>query len=119
MRIQCGDFSIRTYNSLKNNRIETYEELSRLTEHDLLSFRNFGKKCVQEIMNKRNVKTEKYKIEVRTISGDFVIVETEKPFEDLAMYILSDIIFDLDENIILKGSQIESIKRVVVGAISE
>jgi hypothetical protein len=113
MKIQHGDFSTRTFNILRNYKITTYEELSKLTENEMLSYRNFGKGCANEILEKRNIKTKKYTIKVRTISGDSFSMETEKPFKELAMYISNDIVFDLDENFMLKGSQIESIQKVM------
>jgi DNA-directed RNA polymerase subunit alpha len=51
-RIDDLDFSVRTYNCLKRESIETLEDLVRRTEHDLMNIRNFGKKSLTEVKEK-------------------------------------------------------------------
>lgn len=51
-RIDDLDFSVRTYNCLKREGVETLEDLVRRTEHDLMNIRNFGKKSLNEVKDK-------------------------------------------------------------------
>jgi DNA-directed RNA polymerase subunit alpha len=51
-RIDDLDFSVRTYNCLKRENIETLEDLVRRTDHDLMNIRNFGKKSLTEVKEK-------------------------------------------------------------------
>jgi DNA-directed RNA polymerase subunit alpha len=50
--IENLDFSVRTYNCLKKERIDTLSVLIEQTEEDLLSIRNFGKRSLQEVIDK-------------------------------------------------------------------
>ena len=43
------DLSVRAYNCLKTAKINTLAELVRYDTHELLKFRNFGKKSLVEI----------------------------------------------------------------------
>lgn len=47
--IENCDFSTRTYIALKRNGIETVEDLLSTDDKTLMSFRNLGKKCLEEI----------------------------------------------------------------------
>lgn len=47
--IENCDFSIRTYMALKRNGIETIADLLSTDDKTLMSFRNLGKKCLEEI----------------------------------------------------------------------
>jgi len=51
-KIEELDFSVRTYNCLKKENINTVGELIRWTEPDLLGIRNFGKKSLMEVTEK-------------------------------------------------------------------
>ncbi len=51
-RIEDLDFSVRTYNCLKKEGINTIAELVQRTESDLMSIRNFGKKSLLEVKQK-------------------------------------------------------------------
>jgi len=51
-RIEELDFSVRTYNCLKKANVLTIGELVQLTEADLLSIRNFGRKSLTEVRDK-------------------------------------------------------------------
>lgn len=44
--------SVRTYGTLKRNRIDTVQQLCKLTEKDLVGIRNMGVKSVAEIKTK-------------------------------------------------------------------
>jgi DNA-directed RNA polymerase subunit alpha len=50
--IENLDFSVRTYNCLKKEKIDTLGVLIEQTEEDLLSIRNFGKRSLQEVIGK-------------------------------------------------------------------
>ena len=50
--IENLDFSVRTYNCLKKEKIDTLGVLMEQTEEDLLSIRNFGKRSLQEVIDK-------------------------------------------------------------------
>jgi DNA-directed RNA polymerase subunit alpha len=50
--IENLDFSVRTYNCLKKEKIDTLGVLVEQTEEDLLSIRNFGKRSLQEVIDK-------------------------------------------------------------------
>lgn len=50
--IENLDFSVRTYNCLKKEKIDTLGILIEQTEEDLLAIRNFGKRSLQEVMDK-------------------------------------------------------------------
>lgn len=43
------DLSVRAFNCIKAAKIETLYELAGMTEYELLRFRNFGKKSIEEI----------------------------------------------------------------------
>ncbi|MFQ6130826.1 MAG: DNA-directed RNA polymerase subunit alpha [Armatimonadota bacterium] len=51
-RIEDLDFSVRTYNCLKKEQINTLGELVEYAEDDLLSIRNFGKRSLAEVVEK-------------------------------------------------------------------
>ena len=51
-RIEELDFSVRTYNCLKKANVLTMGELVQLSESDLMSIRNFGRKSLTEIRDK-------------------------------------------------------------------
>lgn len=46
------DLSVRSYNCLKRQGIDTLQELVACTEKDLLSVKNFGAKSIQEVKDK-------------------------------------------------------------------
>jgi DNA-directed RNA polymerase subunit alpha len=50
--IENLDFSVRTYNCLKKEKIDTLGLLVENTEEDLLAIRNFGKRSLQEVIDK-------------------------------------------------------------------
>jgi DNA-directed RNA polymerase subunit alpha len=51
-RIEDLDFSVRTSNCLRNQGIETLEDLLQRTEEELLATRHFGKKSLSEVKEK-------------------------------------------------------------------
>jgi len=51
-RIEDLDFSVRTYNCLKKEGINTLGELVQRTEADLMNIRNFGKRSLAEVIEK-------------------------------------------------------------------
>ncbi len=60
--IESVDFSIRALNVLKAANVKSLEELANLTRHDLLQFRNMGKKSmteIEEMLESRNLKFRK------------------------------------------------------------
>jgi DNA-directed RNA polymerase subunit alpha len=50
--IENLDFSVRTYNCLKKEKIDTLGLLVENTEEDLLAIRNFGKRSLTEVIEK-------------------------------------------------------------------
>ena len=46
------NFSVRSYNALKRNQINTLKDLSMLSLYDVEHIKNIGKKCVLEIRDK-------------------------------------------------------------------
>lgn len=52
MKIDELNLSVRTYNCLRRAKIDTVEQLTRMTDDDLLKLRNFGIKCLAEVREK-------------------------------------------------------------------
>lgn len=52
MKIDELDLSVRTYNCLKRGKIDTVEQLSQMSDDDLLRLRNFGQRCLAEVREK-------------------------------------------------------------------
>jgi len=50
--IESMDLSVRSYNCLKREGINTISELVALSEHQLMNIRNFGQKSVDEVRDK-------------------------------------------------------------------
>ncbi len=50
--IEEMEFSVRTFNCLKKENIDTVGELIKQTEEDLLNIRNFGKRSLEEVIEK-------------------------------------------------------------------
>ncbi|MGD9497322.1 MAG: DNA-directed RNA polymerase subunit alpha C-terminal domain-containing protein, partial [Armatimonadota bacterium] len=50
--IEEMEFSVRTFNCLKKENIDTVGELLQRTEEDLLNIRNFGKRSLEEVIEK-------------------------------------------------------------------
>jgi len=50
--IEEMEFSVRTFNCLKKENIDTVGELIQQTEEDLLNIRNFGKRSLEEVIEK-------------------------------------------------------------------
>lgn len=50
--IEDMDFSVRSYNCLKREGVDTVGELVQKTEQDLLDIRNFGQKSIEEVKEK-------------------------------------------------------------------
>ena len=50
--IEDVDFSVRTFNCLKKESIDTLGELGRRTEAELLAIRNFGKRSLDEVVQR-------------------------------------------------------------------
>lgn len=49
IEIEDLDFTIRTYNGLKRNRINTIGDLVKCTDKQLLNINGMGKRCLSEI----------------------------------------------------------------------
>jgi DNA-directed RNA polymerase subunit alpha len=52
MPIEELDFSTRSYNCLKREKIDTLSQMLDLTEDDLNSIKNFGKRSITEVLDK-------------------------------------------------------------------
>ena len=52
MLIEELNLSTRTYNCLKRAKIETVEQLSRISDDDLMRIRSFGQACLAEVRAK-------------------------------------------------------------------
>lgn len=52
MTVEELDLSVRSYNCLKRNSINTVEQLTQLTEAEMLQVRNLGKKSLDEVKYK-------------------------------------------------------------------
>ena len=52
IKIDDLDFSVRTYNCLKRQGIETLDELRNYTDQELMNIRNFGQKSFDEVHEK-------------------------------------------------------------------
>lgn len=52
IRIEELDLTVRSFNCLKREGINTLAELVNLTEHQLMNIRNFGQKSVDEVLEK-------------------------------------------------------------------
>lgn len=50
--IEDVDFSVRTFNCLKKESVDTIGELVKRTEEELLAIRNFGKRSLEEVIQK-------------------------------------------------------------------
>jgi DNA-directed RNA polymerase subunit alpha len=51
-RIEDLDFSVRTYNCLKKEGIDTLGQLVQHAEQELMAIRNFGKRSLTEVVEK-------------------------------------------------------------------
>ena len=52
MTIEELDLSVRSYNCLKRAGINTLQELTDMTESDMMRVRNLGRKSLEEVKNK-------------------------------------------------------------------
>lgn len=52
LRIEDLDFSVRTYNCLKKEQMNTVSDVVQRTEQDLMTIRNFGRKSLTEVQQK-------------------------------------------------------------------
>jgi len=52
IRIEELDLTVRSFNCLKREGINTLAQLVNLTEHELMNIRNFGQKSVDEVLEK-------------------------------------------------------------------
>ena len=52
MTIEELDLSVRAYNCLKRAGINTVEELTKMTEEDMMKVRNLGRKSLEEVQQK-------------------------------------------------------------------
>lgn len=62
IKIDDLDFSVRTYNCLKRQGIETLEELRNYSADELMNIRNFGSKSYDEVVDK----LKEYGFEIRS-----------------------------------------------------
>ena len=77
-------FSVRVYNCLRRARIDTVEQLERMSDKDLMSLRNFGVACLAEVRQKVAGRRE---IEKPTMTnGERVRAMTD---EELAVFLNS------------------------------
>jgi len=51
-RIEDLDFSVRTYNCLKKEGVDTLGQLVQHAEEELMAIRNFGKRSLSEVVEK-------------------------------------------------------------------
>jgi DNA-directed RNA polymerase alpha subunit len=58
------NLSVRTYNCFKFYEIKTLEDLTNLTEQDIMKLRNFGKKALAEIKNLFEQHNLSFKVEL-------------------------------------------------------
>ncbi len=54
MTIEELDLSVRSFNCLKRANINTVEDLTKMTEEDMMKVRNLGRKSLEEVINKLN-----------------------------------------------------------------
>jgi DNA-directed RNA polymerase subunit alpha len=73
IKIDDLDFSVRTYNCLKRQGIETLDELKNYTEDELMNIRNFGSKSYDEVKDKLN----EYGFELRPSPSSAAMEELE------------------------------------------
>ena len=52
MLIEELNFSLRVYNCMKRNKIDTVEQLGEMSDDDLMSIRGFGVGCLKEVREK-------------------------------------------------------------------
>jgi DNA-directed RNA polymerase subunit alpha len=58
MNLSDCDITVRTWSCLKRAGINTTEELSKLTDNDLMNVRNLSRKSLQEVIElRRNINT--------------------------------------------------------------
>lgn len=86
--IEKLNFSVRTYNCLKNNNINTVKELLEVSEDELRVFRNLGAKSLEEIKS----------IVLKLTSGNFVF-EAMGYINNNTEYTILDMIADGDKKI--------------------
>ena len=65
IKIDDLDFSVRTYNCLKRQGVETLDELRNYTEDEMMNIRNFGQKSFDEVKEK----LAEYGLELRSTGG--------------------------------------------------
>lgn len=71
MKIEELNLTIRTYNGLKRNHIDTVEQLQRMTDEDLCRLRGIGPMCHGEIRSKlRNMKLLTVAGKIRTMTDE-------------------------------------------------
>ncbi|MDY6050286.1 MAG: DNA-directed RNA polymerase subunit alpha [Corynebacterium sp.] len=73
MPIEELDFSVRSYNCLKRQDIQTVGELAECTESDLLDIRNFGDKSINEV----KVKLASLGLTLKDAPEDFDVTQIE------------------------------------------
>jgi len=89
-RMDDLDFSVRTYNCLRKAHIETLGQLVQYTEQELLGIRNFGRKSLNEVMEKlasyglklREAKEEAPPPEEEEGEDDFTLENEENEVDD-------------------------------------
>ena len=52
MQVEELDLSVRSYNCLKRDNINTVQELVNKTDSEMMKVRNLGKKSLEEVKNK-------------------------------------------------------------------
>lgn len=81
MKIDELDLSVRTYNCLKRANIDTVEQLSQMTDDDLMRVRNFGQRCLTEVREKIARPGKTNADQIRAMSDEELAVVIMCPYD--------------------------------------
>ncbi len=70
MLIEELNLSHRVYNCLKRSKIETVEQLSMMSDYDLMRIRSFGQTCLAEVRAKVALPTKTNADRIRAMSDE-------------------------------------------------
>lgn len=99
MRIEELQLSVRAYNVLKRNGINTVKDLMVLSEDVLRTFRNLGNKSINEIITERDFYVQQYeltlvanlsdtdKVLCKSIAAELTIILPSMPEEKLSIIV--------------------------------
>jgi DNA-directed RNA polymerase subunit alpha len=82
MPIEQLDLTVRSYNCLKREGINTVAELIALTEDELMNIRNFGSKSVDEVRDKLTSMGLRFKDSIPGFDGGFFTANNDENYED-------------------------------------